>query len=263
MPDQEHIQDYLDFAIGLTAEAGRIALHYFRQPIQVSNKASGALFDPVTAADKEIEAYIRSRIGERYPQHSIIGEEGEDRIGADSLSWFIDPIDGTRGFVAGSPMWGTLIGLVDGEKCLVGLMHQPFVGETYIGSAAGAWLINAQGRRRIQTSEKDRLSDAVLACTHLSMFAQGERDAFARVADACRFSRFGTDCYGYALLAHGLVDIVVEAGLAAYDIVAMIPIVEAAGGIITDWQGGPAHQGGRIVAAANSALHEQALSELA
>lgn len=264
MCTQEQIQEYLDFAVCLTEETGKIALQYFRQPIQVDNKSTGDLFDPVTAADQEIEDYIRAQIAASYPQHSVIGEESEDRIGSESLTWFIDPIDGTRGFVAGSPMWGTLIGLLDGEKCVAGLMHQPFVGETYIGSAEGAYIINNKGKQAIRTSNKAQLSDAILACTHLSMFHHGrELDAFIGVANVCRFSRFGTDCYGYSLLAHGCIDIVVEAGLAAYDIMAMIPIVEAAGGVISDWQGNPAHKGGNILATATAALHEQALGQLA
>ena len=263
MSNQEQIQAYLDFAIGLTEETGKIALKYFRQPIQVVNKSEGGLFDPVTAADKEIEDYIRRRIGETYPEHSVIGEESENKIGTDSLSWVIDPIDGTRGFVAGSPMWGTLIGLLDGDECVAGLMHQPFTGETYIGSSAGAYLINNEGKQQIKTSDKEQLSDAILACTHLSMFHRSrELDAFVRVANTCRFSRFGTDCYGYALLAHGFIDVVVEAGLAPYDIMAMIPVVEAAGGVVTDWQGNSAHEGGNVVAAANPELHEQALNKL-
>lgn len=263
MSKQEQIQEYLDFAISLTEEAGKIALKYFRQPIEVVNKSDTDLFDPVTKADKEIEDYIRARIGETYPGHSIIGEESEDSIGSDSHSWFLDPIDGTRGFVAGSPMWGTLIGLLDNEQCIAGLMHQPFVGETYIGSEAGAFVIDKDGRREIKSSDKTELKDAILCCTHMSMFGRSrELDAFVRIASESRFSRFGTDCYGYSLLAHGFVDLVVEAGLAAYDIMALIPIVEAAGGVVTDWQGNPAHEGGNIVAAANAALHEQVLGKL-
>ena len=264
MHTQEQIQEYLDFAIGLTDAAGKIALKYFRRTIQVDNKSTSALFDPVTAADREIEDYLRSQIAAAYPGHSVIGEEGADRIGTESLAWFIDPVDGTRGFVAGSPMWGVLIGLRDGEKCVAGLMHQPFIGETYTGSAEGAYIINAAGKQPITSSDTVQLADAILACTHLSMFDHGrELDAFMSIANVCRFSRFGTDCYGYSLLAHGFVDIVVEAGLAAYDITAMIPIVEAAGGVISDWQGKSAHEGGNVLATANPALHEQALQKLA
>lgn len=263
MSTKEEIQTLVDFATQIAQESGDIALKYFRSDIDVANKQAGNKFDPVTQADTEIEDYIRGKINESYPGHTIIGEEAGETGGTDSFKWFIDPIDGTRGFLAGSPMWGTLLGLMDGEECVAGLMHQPFVNETFVGSQGGAFILNGDERKQIHCSKKEQLSDAILCCTHLSMFHSGRAlDRFVRIAEICRFSRFGTDCYGYGLLAHGFVDIVVEGGLKPFDIMPLIPIVEAAGGVITNWQGGSVANGGDVVAAANPALHEQALKLL-
>lgn len=263
MSTNEELATLVDFATQIIQGSGDIALKYFRTNLDVTNKQIGGKFDPVTLADKEIEDYLRGKINESYPEHTVIGEEAGETTGTGSFKWLIDPIDGTRGFVAGSPMWGTLLGLMDGEECVVGLMHQPFVKETFVGSKAGAFILNAEGRKQIHSSNKKKLSDAVLCCTHLSMFHSGKAlDTFVRIGEMCRFSRFGTDCYGYGLLAHGFVDLIVEASLKAYDIMPLIPIVEAAGGVISDWYGGSVENGGNVVAAANPALHEQALKIL-
>ena len=264
MSNNNEVQTLLDFAVKIAHESGEIALKYFRSDLQVENKTRTEKFDPVTLADKEIEAYLREKIKETYNEHTVIGEEAGTSEGTQSYKWLIDPIDGTRGFVSGSPVWGTLIGLMDGDKCVAGLMHQPFVNETYIGSGAGAYILNGSGKKPIKTSNKQKIADAILCTTHLSMFHNSrELDTFIKIAGMCRFSRLGTDCYGYALLAHGFVDLVVEAGLAAYDIMPLIPVIEAAGGVVTDWDGNPADKGGRVVAAANATLHEQVLKILA
>jgi myo-inositol-1(or 4)-monophosphatase len=263
MTTKEETQSLVKFATQIVLESGEIALKYFRSDLDVVNKKIGSKFDPLTLADTEIEEYLRGKINENYPDHSVIGEEAGETKGSGSFKWLIDPIDGTRGFVAGSPMWGTLLGLMDGEECIVGLMNQPFVKETFLGSEAGAFIINGEGKKRIHTSKKKQLSDAILCCTHLSMFHTGNAlDRFVQVGEICRFSRFGTDCYGYGLLAHGFVDIVVESALKPFDIMPMIPIVEAAGGVISDWQGASVENGGNVVATANPMLHEQALKIL-
>lgn len=263
MSTKEEIQTLVDFATNVIQESGDIALKYFRTNLDISNKQIGGKFDPVTLADNEIEEFIRGKILESYSGHTVIGEEAGETTGTEPFKWLIDPIDGTRGFVAGSPMWGTLLGLMEDDDCVIGLMNQPFVRETYIGSQEGAFILNEKGKTQIHTSKKDQLSDAVLCCTHLSMYHSGKAlDSFVRTAEICRFSRFGTDCYGYALLAHGFVDLVVEAALKPYDVMPLIPIVEAAGGVITNWQGGSVSSGGNVVAAANAELHEQALKIL-
>lgn len=262
MPDLNE-KDLLTFAEDVMARAGEIALKYFRTELEVMDKAGGASFDPVTRADREVETYIRGRIRESYPDHAIIGEEyGAEQIDA-ANTWLIDPIDGTRGYVAGTPMWGILLGLISGDCCTAGFMRQPLLDETYIGSAAGAFILDAGGRRPLHTRKTDKPREAILCCTHINMFQDGDqRECFDRVLRACRFSRFGTDCYGYALLARGLVDMIVEADLEPYDIVPLVPVVEAAGGVITDWQGKPPLGGGAVAASANVKLHEQLLALL-
>ncbi|NKB39252.1 MAG: histidinol-phosphatase [Gammaproteobacteria bacterium] len=263
MSREEEIQLLTDFVTDIARDSGEIALKYFRSDLKVENKQSDGKFDPVTLADTEIEAFLRDKISAKYPGHSIVGEEEGETRGSEPFKWFIDPIDGTRGFVAGSPMWGTLVGVMENDLCVAGVMNQPFLNETFVGSETGAFLINNQGKKQIKCSETEKISDAVLCCTHLSMFHTGKAlDRFVRIAESCRFSRFGTDCYGYGMLAHGFVDLIVESSLKSFDIMALIPIVEAAGGVVSNWQGDSVAMGGDVVAAATPALHEQALKFL-
>ncbi len=264
MSSNEDLQSLVDFAVTTAQNTSEIALKYFRSDMQVDNKREKGKFDPVTLADTEIEASIRSSISEQFPDHGIVGEEEGVKEGQSDYRWYIDPIDGTRGFVAGSPMWGTLLGLMKGDDCVTGLMHQPFVGETFVGSELGAFLVRGDDRKKIQCSTTDSISDSILCCTHLSMFHSGKAlDKFIRLADGCRFSRFGTDCYAYAMLALGTVDLIVESNMKAFDIMPLIPLVEAAGGVVSNWTGGDVSLGGDVVAAANPELHAQALKHLA
>jgi len=253
--------EMLDFAVHIAEEAGEIALHYFRSPLTVYSKSS-ELFDPVTRADREIEQRLRDRIASAYPEHAIIGEEyGE--TGGNHVQWIIDPIDGTRGFVSGSPMWGMLIGVMMDRVPVLGVIHQPFLGEFFYGSADGAFFKSEYGNTAIHTRNTESLSEAVLYCTHPGMFGSvAEKVAFERIEAACRFSRYGGDCYGYALLAAGYADLVVEAALQPYDIIPLIPLIEAAGGVVSDWSGASPISGGRVVAAATPALHREALTLL-
>jgi myo-inositol-1(or 4)-monophosphatase len=177
----------------------------------------------------------------------------------------IDPLDGTRAFITGLPIWGTLIGLVDGDEPLLGLMDQPFTRERFWSDARASYTRTAGGKsHRIRTRPCPRLNAAVLMTTSPDLFAPGlESERFARVKDAVLMTRFGGDCYAYCMLASGLVDLVVEAGLKPYDIAALIPIVERAGGSVTAWNGGPAVEGGRVVASGDPALHERVLKLLA
>ncbi|MCH7694806.1 MAG: histidinol-phosphatase [Proteobacteria bacterium] len=253
-------ENFLGFATEIVEAAGRIALQYFRSPIEVDSKTGKANFDPVTAADREIEAFIRTKIIEVYPGHSIIGEEQEDSQGSEDFKWIIDPIDGTRAFISGSPMWGILLGLMEGDKPVLGLMHQPYLQETFVGSRAGAFIRKSATDQSINTRSTSELTDATLYCTHPSMFSsEHDLKAFNDVAANCQLMRFGGDCYAYCMLAHGLIDLVIEGGLQPYDIIPLIPIIEAAGGIVTNWQGGSALSGGNVIAAANAGLHEKAM----
>lgn len=247
------------FAEDIIVRAGEIALHYFRSGIEVINKATKRAFDPVTRADREVETFLREQIRKRYPDHSIVGEEfGGQRDAAPS--WLIDPIDGTKSYISGTPMWGILLGLAEGERCITGLMRQPLLDETWVGSAAGAFLLAGGRRSPLKVSGTQELADAILCCTHPEMFrTESESQSFRRLSAASRFTRFGTECYGYCLLACGSADLVVEADLESYDVMPLVPIVERAGGVISTWDGGPAMNGGRIVAAASAPLHEAAL----
>lgn len=255
----------LDFAHGLADISGAIIRPYFRKPLAVANKAEKGAFDPVTQADRAAERAMRRALAQRWPEHGLIGEELGSSGAGSRFRWVVDPIDGTRAFIMGSPLWGTLIGLLDGEEAVLGLMDQPFTGERFWSGPTTAYFRNGSGKpRRLRTRPCASLAQATLTTTHPNLFAKGrEADAFGRLAERARMTRFGGDCYGYCLLAAGFVDLVVEAGLKSHDVVALIPIIERAGGRITTWEGGPATAGGRIVAAGDARLHEQALAVLA
>jgi myo-inositol-1(or 4)-monophosphatase len=203
-------------------------------------------------------------LADAYPEHGLVGEEHGSRPGAGRYTWVIDPIDGTKGFMVGSPMWGTLIGLLDRGEPLLGMMNQPFTGERiWSGPGASSWR-QPDGRvRRIKVRACPALADAVLMSTSPDFFAEGfEHDRFNAIRAKTRMTRYGGDCYAYCLLAGGTVDLVVEAGLKPYDIVALIPIIERAGGIVTTWDGNPATNGGRIVAAGDRRVHAAAVKIL-
>ncbi|MCH7908995.1 MAG: histidinol-phosphatase, partial [Candidatus Hydrogenedentes bacterium] len=176
------------------------------------------------------------------------------------IRWIIDPIDGTRAFVSGVPAWGILIGLTENNRCLAGLMHQPFTGETFVGGPDGAYVHRNASTTKLEARADAELDTATIYCTHPMMFEHSEhREAFQNLSAHCRLQRFGGDCYSYCLLAHGCIDLVVEGFLQAYDIVPLVPIVERAGGVITDIDGNAPMNGGTIIAAANARLHETAL----
>ena len=256
--------DYLDFAHHLADISAAQILPYFRKRLTVVDKSRGGAFDPVTAADRAAEKAMRAAIEARFPDHGILGEEFPERKGGSSLRWVLDPIDGTRAFIMGSPMWGTLLGLTEDGEPRLGLMNQPFTGERFWSAGKGALTRDPGGRtRKLSSRQCPRLSDAVLTTTHPDLFAsRSDAAAFKRLRERVRMTRFGGDCYGYCLLAAGFVDLVVEAGLKSYDIVALIPIIEGAGGRVTTWEGAPATQGGRVIAAGDPRLHEEAMKVL-
>ncbi|MCP5060724.1 MAG: histidinol-phosphatase [bacterium] len=256
----EEIRAHVEAAASAAEAAGPIALRYFRTGVEVANKAAGGAFDPVTCADREVEASIRADLARVYPGYGFLGEETGTVESDSPLRWVIDPIDGTRAFISGVPAWGTLIGLTSARECLAGVMHQPYLRETFLGTQEGAWLRRDGKEHALRTSSTTGLSAAILYCTHPSMFVSDrDRMGFERVAAASRMMRYGGDCYSYALLAMGQIDLVIEGSLEPYDIIPLIPIVEGAGGIVTDVQGGPALEGGLVVAAANRELHSRAL----
>ena len=250
----------------LADACGIVTLEYFRSQIVVTDKngSSGKPgFDPVTAADRDGEQAIRAIIGQRFPDHAIVGEEhGKSNTGS-RYRWIIDPIDGTRAFVMGMPTWGTLIGLADGDQPLFGMMDQPFTRERYWSTADRALYRGPDGERQLKTRRCARFGDAILAATSPSIFrTEREWTRFLAVSQRCKMTRYGGDCYLYCLLAMGLVDLVIEANMETYDIAALIPIIERAGGVVTTWDGGPALDGGAIIAAGDPALHARAVELL-
>lgn len=247
----------------LAEAAARETLPRFRSALIVENKAQATGFDPVTEADRAAERVIRALIEKRFPDHGIQGEEADDKPGNSRYAWIIDPIDGTRSFMSGMPTWGTLIGLLDDDVPRFGMMSQPYVGERFIGGDGTAELVTADGTSHISCRPAPGVNDATLFATSPDMFSAGpEREAFDRLAARTRLARFGADCYGYCLLAAGHVDLVVEASLAYHDIAPLIPIVEAAGGVVSDWSGAPVRSGGQVVAAASDELLTAALDLL-
>jgi histidinol phosphatase-like enzyme (inositol monophosphatase family) len=250
-----------DFALELAHTAGGIAQAHFRQPVTVENKG-GSSFDPVTNADRAIERVLRTAIVARYPEHGIVAEEEGERAGSSDYTWFIDPIDGTRAFMTGSPLWGTLIGLVRGQRPLFGLLAQPVLEEVFFGGPSGSWLIKPERRDRLRSRACKSLAEAVLASTHPDMFSGERAAAFRALSARCLLTRFGGDCYNYAMLAAGYVDLVVEGQLKPYDIVPLLPVLEGAGCVVTDWQGEPPLGGGNVIAAGRRELHRAALERL-
>ncbi len=233
----------------------------FRMGGDVVNKIDGG-FDPVTEADHQAEIAIRRVIGERFPEHGIIGEEfGAERPEA-AYQWVIDPVDGTRSFISGIPLWGTLVGLTHEGVAIAGMMAQPYIGERFTAEAGEARYAGPAGTRQLKTSGATSLAQAKLATTSPTLFPAGSLDAYRRLEGMVRLARYGTDCYAYAMLAAGQVDLVVESGLHPYDVCALIAIVEAAGGLMTTWTGERAEGGGHILAAATPALHAAAMDIL-
>jgi len=258
---QPSSRSLLALAHELADLSGDALRRHFRRSLAVTNKAVGPDFDPVTEADRNAERIMRKAIARAFPEHGIFGEEFEPVSGAGRYEWILDPIDGTRAFMMGSPLWGTLIGLTDGGRPVLGVMNQPFTRERFWAAAGGARMRGPDARsRRLRTRASAKLEEAVLTSTHPDLFAGSfERERFAELKSRVLMTRFGGDCYGYCLLAAGFVDLIVEAGLKPYDVRALIPIIENAGGIITTWEGEPALNGGRIIAAGDARLHRQAL----
>lgn len=259
VPTGSQLNEYLDFSERLADEAAAAIMPYFRQTLGVTDKGDGALFDPVTVADMAAETAMRQLITMTYPEHGILGEEAGEKLGSSLFKWVLDPIDGTRAFITGLPLWGTLIALNDGAVPVIGLMNQPFTGERFTGSALGSFC----NGKPILTRKCAELSSATLMCTTPDMFTTPkQKAAFERVAQRARLLRYGGDCYAYCMLAAGFVDVIVEAALQPYDIQALIPIVEGAGGVVSNWSGGTAQNGGQIVACGDPALHKQILDLL-
>ncbi len=245
------------------ADAARAAIlpHFRAHGLDAENKQAEG-FDPVTVADRAAEEAMRGLLAARRPEDGILGEELGTTSGSSGLTWVLDPIDGTRGFLSGTPTWGVLIALSDETGPRLGVIDQPYTGERFCGGLGRAEWSGPLGDFALSTRRPRGLDEAILFTTFPEIGTDADRTAFTRVKDRARLTRYGMDCYAYALLAAGQIDLVVEAGLYPYDVQAPIAVIEAAGGIVTDWEGGPAHEGGRVLAAANAELHAEALALL-
>jgi inositol-phosphate phosphatase / L-galactose 1-phosphate phosphatase / histidinol-phosphatase len=260
----DEIAAYLALAERLADEAGKVALRYFRTPVAVDDKADAS---PVTIADREAELAMRRIIAETFPDHGVIGEEhGRDNAGASHV-WVLDPIDGTKSFITGRPIWGTLISLCRDGRPLVGVIDCSALGERWTGTAGRPTLYRGRAGAGIaRTRECPALDRAALYCTSPHMFdPAAEFQRFERVRQAVKLPLYGGDCYAYGLVASGYADLVIEAGLKVYDWAAIVPVLEGAGGRITDWAGKPlnlATATGQVVAAGDARTHDEALKRL-
>lgn len=252
------------FILELNAAASAVALPLFRADHGLENKAAeGERYDPVTAADKGAEAAIRRLISARYPDHGVIGEEyGSDREDADFV-WVLDPVDGTRAFMAGLPLWTTLIGLRFQGRAAVGLIGQPYLDEVFTGSDRGSRLIRAGRSTPLRVRACPRLAEAAISTTDPDLFDAAELGAWTRLRARARVARYGYDAYAFAMVALGRMDVAVDAGLKPWDVEAVVPVVRGAGGLVTDWSGRDiGTDGGQMAVAGDRACLDQALEEL-
>jgi myo-inositol-1(or 4)-monophosphatase len=264
MPDHD-LPRLLAFADTLADAARTALLPFFRAPHAVENK-SDKIFDPVTEADRASEQRMRQLIEAGFPDHAILGEEFGEKRGSSGYQWILDPIDGTRAFIAGLPLWGVLIGLYYEGAPLLGVMDQPYLDERYRGwigdHSLGANSTARGATRELRTHARASLSESILSTTDSHLFRGAEADAFERVRRAAKLARYGCDCYAYCMLASGTMDCVIESGLKPFDIAALIPIVAGAGGGVCNWQGGDASQGGQVLATGDPRVRDEALALL-
>ena len=254
--------DFTAFIGRLATSSGETILPFFRTSLSIDNKRNSHDFDPVTEADRAAEAVMRRLIKSNFPQNGIVGEEfGSEREDAEYV-WVLDPIDGTKSFIAGFPIWGTLIALLHKGTPVFGMMHQPYVGERFYGDNGSAQYRGPSGERKLAVRRCASLKEATSFTTSPKLMNAADRAAFGRIEDSVQLSRYGGDCYSYCMLAAGHLDLVVETELKSYDIAALIPIITGAGGIVTTWDGKPAQGGGRIIAAGDPRVHEAAIKLL-
>ncbi len=245
------------FALSLSKAAEKEILPHFRQNVPVEVKAARD-WDPVTEGDKAGERAIRHLIEKHYPSHGIIGEEYGTKTGTSGLTWILDPVDGTRAFVIGLPTWATLIGLYMDGQPLLGVMCQPFIGDTFYGHRGGAWLDHRGRVQEIRVSPGRRAHEAMAGTTTPHLYRDDDAPRFERLRAHVKSMRFGLDCYSFALLAAGHLDIAMDPMLQLYDIAALIPIIEGAGGVVGSWTGNNPAGGGNVLCASSQALFEEA-----
>ncbi|MDC0073951.1 histidinol phosphate phosphatase [Alphaproteobacteria bacterium] len=238
--------------------SSKIIKKYFRKSVDINEKLDGTI---VSVADKETETIIRAIISQECPEHGIIGEEFEDINPNSEFKWILDPIDGTQSFITGKPIFGTLIALYFKDKPILGIIDQPIINERWIGKVSNITTFNGF---QIKTSTKELLSDCFMESTSPFLFDKLQKQKFLNLVESTKKTGWGSDCYAYGLLANGYIDIICESNLKFYDFAAIVPVIEGAGGKITDWQGNNLniHSDGNILASANSIIHKKALKIL-
>ena len=255
-------QELLRAAEALADAARKAVLPFFRADNLIADNKLSEGFDPVTEGDRAAERAMREVLAQLRPQDAILGEEFGQTAGESGLTWVLDPIDGTRAFLSGTPTWGVLIAVGDDDGPQLGIIDQPYIGERFVGGFGVARVDGPHGSRPLKTRMPRELSDAILFTTFPEVGTKQEGQAFHRLSEHVKLTRYGLDCYAYGLVALGHIDLVVEAGLQSYDIQGPMAVIEAAGGVVTNWEGGPVHQGGRVIAAANAEIHAAALEIL-
>lgn len=255
-------QSFIDLAESLAEASAEVIQRYFRQPVTVDDKADET---PVTIADRETEATLRRLLAEQVPDHGVIGEEQAPTNPDSDFIWVLDPIDGTKRFITGNPLFGTLIALLHKGRPILGVIDMPMLGERWVGAAGRTTTFSdRRGTAEAKTRACPTLSKAVLASTSPEMFEGGNEAAFERVRTSVKLTQYGGDCFSYGLLASGFTDLVIEAGLGTYDYMALAAVIEGAGGVITDWEGKPLdlESDGRVIAAGDLTCHAEALARI-
>lgn len=262
MVQSTRVEDLLAFALELADASAAAILPHFRRNGAVENKLAGG-FDPVTEADRAGELAMRRLIEVKFPDHGILGEEFAPKPAKSSLTWILDPVDGTRSFVFGLMTWTTLIGLFEDGEPVAGVVNQPYVGERFYGSASGAHWQRGDLVEPLFVRPARNLASALISTTAPALYkTEREAEFLSRMISASRSVRYDADAYFFCLLAAGHIDVALDAGLQSYDIAPLVPIIEAAGGVVTTWDRQPAANGGNIIAAASPQLYEEALSLL-
>lgn len=255
------MRDQLGDVADMVKRAGDLSLRWFRQENVAVEDKGEAVFDPVTVADKSVEDALRVSLQTLGPAEIYGEERGRTGVGESQFQWIIDPIDGTRAFITGQPMWGTLLGLLEDGIPIAGWMYLPVLNEMYEATPTASWVSSPQlGTRSLTASNCTRIQDATVLITHPSMFSGDQIEPYERLESDVKLSRYSGDCMNYALLATGSADLAVETTLMPYDIVPLLPILEAAGVVVTNLEGEAPLDGGFVIAAATPELHGAALA---
>ena len=257
------MKDLMDLGKKVAIAGGKEAMNYFRKSDLNFKNKSKTHFDPVSKADKNTETVMRNLILKFRPNDTIIGEENNSVVGSSGLSWIIDPIDGTRGFMAGQTSWTVLISLSEGEKPLFGIIYQPFSDEMFIGDQYSCEYLHQGKINKIFVKKCNNISDAIIHTTDPNMGNCKENSAMEALRNHCKLARYSLDAYAYGLVAFGNIDLIVESSMQIYDIQAPLCIIKAAGGTFSDWNGGNDFTSGRILASGDQSIHKEALKILA